>query len=60
MTAGPNPYPPHSPTPPYRAARRTTAWVLYAIIAPTTAFVLFHLARGTLALLHSVWFVLTT
>lgn len=50
---------PH-PHPRYRVARRATAWVLYAAIALTTTFVLAHLARGTLALLHSVWFTLTT
>lgn len=50
---------PH-PHPRYRVARRATAWVLYAAIALTTTFVLAHLAQGTLALLHSVWFTLTT
>lgn len=70
MSVGPNsnPYPhssrsrlqPPIPTPPYRVARRATAWVLYAAIAPTTVLVLFHLAQGTLTLLHSVWSTLAT
>ncbi|MGW9557952.1 hypothetical protein ACWGSK_26025 [Nocardiopsis sp. NPDC055551] len=68
MSVGPNPYPPSplapppspSASPPYRSVRRATAWVLYAAIALTTLFALFHLARGTLALLHSVWFTLVT